>query len=319
MGYSQNALDLRKLRTIELPRLSDRISYLYFDRTRIIQDRTGVIAIQESDGATRIIRIPIASIGFLLLGPGTSISAPAAISLHRAGTVVMFTSEGGVTGFAMARPLTGRADWMQAQARCWVNPEARLLAAKKLYARQFNDENIDPEIPLRVLRGIEGSRVKTLYQNLSKKHHLKAWRRETDPEKYTDPVNPLLNLGSAILYGAALTAVGALGLTPSLGFIHNGASNALFFDLADIYKTHSSIPLAFSCSQYPDGSARLRTEMRRYLFEHNVMEAMLDLLVDILFDYLEPAENRRGDKLTDESGFVDGHTNYGHVDSGLKE
>lgn len=309
MGYSRHALNLRKLRTIELPRLSDRISYLYLDRARITQDQTRVIAIQEGDAATQTLRIPVATIGFLLLGPGTSVSGPAIISLHRAGTVVVFTSEGGMTGFATARPLTGRADWIQAQARCWVDPEARLAAARQLYARQFNEPETEPEIPLRVLRGVEGARVRSLYRSLSRKNHLGSWKRETDPEKHTDPVNPLLNLGSAILYGAALTAVSALGLSPGLGFIHNGASNALLFDLADIHKSRSSIPLAFASSQRPDGPARLRTEMRRYLFEHDVMEGMLTVLVDILVDHLAPAEGRR-DTLIDEAGWVEGHTDH---------
>lgn len=309
MSYSRHALSLRKPRTIELPRLDDRISYLYLDHARVTQDQTGVIAVQEGDGATQTLRIPVASIGFLLLGPGTSVSGPAIISLHRAGTVVVFTSEGGMTGFAAARPLTGRADWIQAQARCWVDPAARLTAARKLYARQFNEPETEPETPLRVLRGVEGARVRSLYQTLSRKHHLGSWKRETDPEKYTDPVNPLLNLGSAILYGAALTAVSALGLSPGLGFIHNGASDALLFDLADVHKTRSSIPLAFASARQPDGPTRLRTEMRRYLFEHDVMEGMLTLLVDLLADHLAPAEGRR-DVLTDEAGSVEGHINH---------
>ena len=272
MGYSRHALSLRKIRTIELPRLSDRISYLYLDRSRITQDNTGVIAVQEGESETHTLRIPVASIGFLLLGPGTSLTGPAIISLHRAGTVVVFTSEGGMTGFATARPLTGRADWTQAQARCWVDPEARLAAARLLYARQFGEPVADPDVPLRVLRGIEGARVRSQYQSLSRKHHLGSWKRESDPDKHSDPVNPLLNLGSSILYGAALTAVSALGLSPGLGFIHNGAANALLFDLADIHKTRSSIPLAFASSQRHDGSAHLRTEMRRYLFRNVACE-----------------------------------------------
>ena len=309
MAYSKHALNLRKLRTVELPRLSDRISYLYLDLARVIQDQTGVIAVQETELGTQTLRIPIAAIGFLLLGPGTSISAPAIISLHRAGTVVIFTSEGGMTGFAMARPLTGRADWAQAQARCWVDPASRLAAARLLYARQFNEPEADPEVPLKVLRGIEGSRVRSLYQTLSRKYHLGSWKRETDPEKYHDPVNPLLNLGSAILYGAALTAVSALGINPGLGFIHNGASNALLFDLADIHKTRSSIPLAFAASQRSDGPEYLRSEMRRYLFEQDVMEGLLTTLTDVLADHLSPGEERQ-DTLTDEATLVRGHTNH---------
>jgi CRISPR-associated protein Cas1 len=309
VAYSRPALNLRKPKTIELPRLSDRISYLYIDYAVVSQDRTGVIATQEVNDEVITLHIPVATLGFLLLGPGTSVSTPAMISLHRAGTAVVYTSEGGMSGFAAARPLTGRADWAQAQARCWSSLEYRLAAARTLYARQFRDQEIAPDTPLRVLRGIEGAQVRSLYQTLSKKHRLGNWRRETDPEKFTDPVNPLLNLGSAILYGAALTAVSALGLSTSLGFIHNGAANALLFDLADVHKPYSSIPLAFANAKRSDGSANLRVELRHYLYENNVMEDMLTLLVDILTEHLAPAEGRR-DTLIDEGRDVEGHTNY---------
>ena len=309
MGYSKQALHLRKPEVVELPRLSDRISYLYVDYAKVTQDQTGVIATQEMEGELRTLRIPVAALGFLLLGPGTSVSVPAMISIHRAGTVVVFSGESGMTGFAAARPLTDRADWVQAQARCWVDPDSRLGAARTLYHHQFGDLGLDPDTPLRVLRGIEGAKVRSLYQTLAKKHRLGRWHRESDSEKCDDPVNPLLNLGSSILYGAALTAVSALGLSPGLGFIHNGAANALLFDLADLHKAKSSIPLAFAASQRGDSTAYLRTEMRRYLVEHHVMEGMLMVLSEVLAEHLAPAEGRR-DTLTGDDGPVPGHANY---------
>jgi CRISPR-associated protein Cas1 len=309
MGYSTSALELRKPRVIELPRLGHRISYLYIDYARITQDRTGVIAIQEEDGKNQMLRIPIASIGFILLGPGTSVTTPAMISLHRAGTTVVFTSSHGVSGFAMAKPLTGRADWVQAQARCWSSETGRLAAARSLYEIQLGALDMDTDTPLRVLRGIEGSRVRSLYKTLAKQYRLGKWQRETDPEKYSDPVNPLLNLGGAILYGAATSAVGALGMSPSLGFIHNGATNALLFDLADIYKHRSSIPLAFMCAKQADPAAALRAEMRKFLYEKDVLDSLIKVLCTILEPHLGPAERAR-DSLIDDSGAVPGHVNY---------
>ena len=314
MGYSADALTLRKPKVIELPLLRDRISFLYLDFARVIQERTGVVAVQEGNGGEVALRLPVASIGFLLLGPGTSISAQAMISLHRAGTAVIFTSSQGVTSFALARPLTGRADWAQAQARCWASEESRLAAARVLYEIKLEGLDLEPGTSLKVMRGIEGAYTRRLYQRLAGEQKLVRWRRETDPEKYDDPVNPLLNLGSAILYGAATTAVSALDLSPSLGFIHNGAVSALLFDLADLYKTKSSIPIAFKVSRHPDPAASLRREMRQFLVQHNVLDSMLQTLSVVLSPHLGPAELRR-DTLTSDSGVVAGHTNYS-VDSG---
>ena len=316
MGYSTGALDLRKPRVIDLPRLSDRISYLYVDYARVIQDRTGVVAVQEIGASTQVLRIPVATVGFLLLGPGTSVSAPAMISLHRAGTTVVFTSSQGVSGFASARPLTGRADWLQAQARCWASGGSRLAAARVLYEIQFEQLDMEPDTPLRILRGIEGAHVRNLYKSLAKQYHVRAWRRESDPDKANDAVNPLLNLGGSILYGAASTAVNALGLSPGLGFIHNGASNALLFDLADLYKSRSSIPLAFSCAARSNPEAALRTEMRRFLFENDVLDALIKVLCTILEPHLGPVEGR-GDTLTDDQNVVAGHINYAPSEQAL--
>ena len=310
MGYSEDALSLRKPRVIELPRLTDRISYVYLDYVRISQDQTGVVAIREDDSGVQL-RIPVSSIGFLLLGPGVSVTGPAMVTLHRAGTTVVFTSSQGVSGFALARPLTNRGDWAQAQARCWADENLRLSAARKLYSIQLAGVDLDNDAPLRVLRGVEGAYTKALYKKLAAEHRLGKWRRETDSDKATDTVNPLLNLANSILYGAATSAVGVLGLSPSLGFVHSGASNALLFDLADLYKTRSSIPLAFACAREANAAGVLGAKMRQFLFDNNVLDAMIKLLCDILEPSLGSVETRR-DTLIDEFGAVRGHTNYAH-------
>ena len=120
MPYSGPALSLRKPKVIELPRLGERISYIYLEYSQVHQDSTGVIATQGEGKNKETLVIPIASIGFLLMGPGTSISTPAAISLHRAGTIVIFSSLGGATGFAAATPLTGRGEWAHAIRDCGI-------------------------------------------------------------------------------------------------------------------------------------------------------------------------------------------------------
>ena len=120
MPYSGPALSLRKPNVIELPRLGERISYIYLEYSQVHQDSTGVIATQGEGKNKETLVIPIASIGFLLMGPGTSISTPAAISLHRAGTIVIFSSLGGATGFAAATPLTGRGEWAHAIRDCGI-------------------------------------------------------------------------------------------------------------------------------------------------------------------------------------------------------
>ena len=314
MPYSGPALSLRKPKVIELPRLGERISYIYLEYSQVHQDSTGVIATQGEGKNKETLVIPIASIGFLLMGPGTSISTPAAISLHRAGTIVIFSSLGGATGFAAATPLTGRGEWAHAQARAWANLESRLSIARVFYERQFPELNFEPNTPLQVLRGLEGSQVRALYKTLSVKAKMPSWKRESTSDKQTDAVNPLLNLGSAILYGAATSAVSALGLNSALGFIHSGAMGALLFDLADIHKPHSSIPLAFRFCKYDKPAPMFRAAMREYLYEEKVLEGMLTLLVEVLTPYLD-SHSKEDTLITDDTTAVPGHQNHsGMVD-----
>jgi CRISPR-associated protein Cas1 len=75
MGWLRETRELALPRVVELPRVTDRISFLYLDKVAIHQDETGVIALSR----TRQIRIPIAASLVLFCGPGTSITQPSSV------------------------------------------------------------------------------------------------------------------------------------------------------------------------------------------------------------------------------------------------
>src|SRR5690606_17378782 len=60
-----------------------------------------------------------------------------------------------------------------------------------------------------------------------------------------DPVNRALSVANACLYGICQSAIIAAGYSPALGFIHHGDMRSFVFDIADLYKTEVSIPVAF--------------------------------------------------------------------------
>ncbi len=116
MAYSEEALAFSTIPTKDQVRLEDRVSYLYLEYCQVRQDRTGVIARQRgdypSDSPKRIrIQLPVAGLGVLMLGPGTSISQPAATSCARAGTAILYCGGGGVPAYSLATPLTSSARW----------------------------------------------------------------------------------------------------------------------------------------------------------------------------------------------------------------
>lgn len=99
-------------------------------------------------------------------------------------------------------------------------------------------------------------------------------------------MNQALSAGNACLYGLAHAVVCALGCSPGLGFVHVGHELSFVYDIADIYKADTTIPIAFEmAASNPDdiGSAvrrRLRDEMKKgHLIEHMVRDVKF-LLAD---------------------------------------
>ncbi|MEJ7689327.1 MAG: CRISPR-associated endonuclease Cas1 [Nocardioidaceae bacterium] len=71
-----------------------------------------------------------------------------------------------------------------------------------------------------------------------------------------DTVNEALNYANTALYGVVQGIIGALGMSPGLGIVHEGNPRAFVLDIADLYKTDVTIPLAFAQwkSDEPDGT-----------------------------------------------------------------
>ena len=307
MAYSAPALHLRSPSITHLGRADDRVSFLFLDQCRIEQTRTGVEAWQDQDGELWKTTIPAANLGVLALGPGVSITTPALTTLHRSGTTVILTSADGLVAYSVGRPLTSSGRWAAAQARIWTDPVLRRAAAVSLYASRFPGQHMPPEVSLAALRGIEGQKVKGTYQNLAKAHGVKGFRRVS--QDATDPVNIALNIGNSILYGLAARVSAALSLNPALGFIHEGHSAALLFDLADVYKCEVTIPAAFSVASTQDPIAEVSRVVRREIHQRKLVHAMFTLAQEVLTPGLKPTPD--SDMLLDDDGrHVPGHTNW---------
>ncbi len=240
---------------IALSRVSDRLTFLYLDLCRIEQDDNGTHArIESEEGEVKTTYFPSASLSCLMLGPGTSISAPAAAALARNGCAVVFTGAGAVRGYSAWSPLSGSTKLLNAQAQASVDPTTRVRVASRMLRQRF-PELIVPEtradgtpVSLETLRGLEGARMKGVYRQEAQRRRLTGWRRRSsdyDGNGPLDPVNEALNYANTSLYGLALSVVCALGMSPGLGIIHEGNPRAFVLDIADLYKSEFTIPLAF--------------------------------------------------------------------------
>lgn len=250
-----------------LPRVADQLGFLYVDIARIAKDDNGVAAFVTSpERGTERVYLPTASIAAIMLGPGTSITQPAARQILRDGSSIVLcgTMLSRCYGAMTHDDLTTR--WLHAQAEAWADPEQRAEVAQRLYVRRFNDPKLAEGRTIAQLRGMEGHRVKAAYRQHAQRHGIQ-FRRAYKAGDYesSDPVNQALTAANQVLYGVVHATVLALGMSPALGFIHTGSQRSFVYDVADLYKMDIAVPVAFAHHKQPNPERVVRSMMRSKL------------------------------------------------------
>jgi CRISPR-associated protein Cas1 len=250
----------------ELVRAEDRISFIYLERAIIHRDQNAITATDERG----VVHIPAASLGALLLGPGTRVTHQAMMLLAESGSTAVWVGERGVRYYAHGRSLARSSRLLEAQARLVSNQSSRLAVAREMYAMRFPDEDVSG-LDMRQLRGHEGIRVRRIYREQSKRTGVNWRRREYQPGDTgnSDTVNSALTAAHQCLYGMVHAVIVALGCTPGLGFVHTGHVRSFVFDIADLYKAEITIPIAFDVAA--SGPTDVEAETR-----HAVRDAVVD-------------------------------------------
>lgn len=258
----------------ELPKVRDSWSYLYVEHGRIDQ-HAKAIALHDADGTTAI---PCASLTLLMLGPGTSITHAAVRTLADSGCLVAWTGEESVRFYAQGLGETRSSRRLLAQARLWADPKSRLRVVFRMYQMRF-DEDLDPCTTLRQVRGKEGIRVRETYARLSRETGVEWKGRSYRRDRWgtSDPINRALSAANSCLYGVCHAAVVSAGYSPALGFIHTGKMLSFVYDVADLYKTETSIPAAFTAvaEGVSDLETTVRHRCRDYFHRHKLMSRIV--------------------------------------------
>ena len=142
----------------QLPKVRDRLSYLYVEHCRIDQEARA-IAIHNADGVTPV---PCASLALLMLGPGTRITHAAVLALADNGCLMVWCGEQGVRCYACGQGVTRNAKNLLHQARLATRRSTRLTVVRRLYQMRF-EEKLDDSLSLQKIRGMEGVRVRDDY------------------------------------------------------------------------------------------------------------------------------------------------------------
>lgn len=190
--------------------------------------------------------IPVGGVACIMLEPGTRVSHHAVALAARVGTLLVWVGEAGVRLYASGQPGGARSDRLLYQARLALDENLRLKVVRKMYALRFGEEpparrSVDQ------LRGIEGARVRRIYQLLAKQCGVEWKGRDYDTQDWdsADVANRCLSAATACLYGVTEAAVLAAGYAPAVGFIHTGKPLSFVYDIADIYKFETVVPIAF--------------------------------------------------------------------------
>jgi len=190
--------------------------------------------------------IPVGSVSCIMLEPGTRVSHAAVRLAAVVGTLLVWVGESGVRLYASGQPGGARADRLLYQAKLALDDELRLKVVRKMYALRFGEE-APARRSVEQLRGIEGARVRETYKLLARQFGVVWRRRDYDTSEWErgDIPNRCLSAATACLYGITEAAVLAAGYAPAVGFIHTGKPLSFVYDIADLFKFESIVPLAF--------------------------------------------------------------------------
>ncbi|MFZ5584664.1 MAG: type I-E CRISPR-associated endonuclease Cas1e [Thermodesulfobacteriota bacterium] len=270
-----------------LPRLSplaikDRLSVMFIERGQVDVLDGSFVVVDVTGVRTHI---PVGAVSCLMLEPGARVSHAAVALAARVGCLLVWVGEAGVRLYAAGQPGGARSDRLLWQVRLAGDDEARLKVVRKMYALRFGEEppsrrSVDQ------LRGIEGARVRRMYELLAQRAGVKWRRRDYDPTDWGsgDLPNRCLSAATACLYGLSEAAVLAAGYSPAVGFIHTGKPLSFVYDIADIFKFDTVVPVAFriAAQNPPETERAVRHACRDSFRQTGLLKRIIPTIEQVL-------------------------------------
>lgn len=230
-----------------LPQVKDKYPFVYLERGRLEIDDSSVKWI---DADNNVVPLPVATLNALLLGPGTTVTHDAVKTATAANCAICWVGEDSLLFYAAGFLPTSDTRNLKRQIELSSDPKKSLEVARRMFARRFPEADLH-EKNLKEMMGMEGYRVRALYQQKAEEYQV-GWKgRQFIPGKFAlgDITNQVLTSANAALYGILCSAVHSMGYSPHIGFIHSGSPLPFIYDLADLYKETLCIDLAFSLTR----------------------------------------------------------------------
>src|SRR5208282_4499983 len=262
--------------------MKDRVSVIFIEKGNLdVLD--GAFVVVDKTGVRT--HIPVGGLVCLMLEPGTRVSHAAVTLAARVGCLLVWIGDGGVRLYASGQPGGARADRLLYQAKLALDDEARLKVVRKMYALRFREAPPEKR-SIEQLRGIEGVRVRKMYELLAKQFGVQWKARNYDYDEWEsgDMPNRCLSSATACIYGICEAAILAAGYAPAVGFIHTGKPQSFVYDIADIFKFETVVPVAFRVAaknpKNPEREVRLacRDVFRQSRLLHRIIPTIEQVL-----------------------------------------
>jgi len=262
--------------------IKDRISVLFVEKGNLdVLD--GAFVLVDKNGVRT--HIPVGGVACLMLEPGIRVSHMAVMLASRVGCLLVWVGEAGVRLYASGQPGGARADRLLYQAKLALDDEARLKVVRKMYSLRFKEEAPERR-SVQQLRGIEGVRVRKMYELLARQYNVSWKYRNYDYSEWEsgDTPNRCLSSATACLYGICEAAILAAGYAPAIGFIHTGKPQSFVYDIADIFKFETVVPVAFRiAARIPANPERdVRLACREIFRQSRLLHRIIPTIEEVL-------------------------------------
>lgn len=226
-----------------LPQVKDKYPFLYLEHGRLEIDDS---SIKWIDATNNVVPLPVATLNALLLGPGTTVTHDAVRTAAAANCAICWVGADSLLFYSAGFLPTADTRNLKKQIELSADPKKSIEVARRMFARRFPESDLTGK-NLQELMGMEGNRVRALYQAKAEQYQV-GWKgRSFTPGKFevSDLTNQILTSTNAALYGILCSATHSLGYSPHIGFIHSGSPLPFIYDMADLYKAELCIDLAF--------------------------------------------------------------------------
>lgn len=263
---------MKKNDLTEIPLLKDCISFLYVEMAVIEQDEFSICIKQGRNKYS----VPITQFASLLVGPGVSITHEAMKNIANAGTTVIWCKRNGDGFYVAGKGRHNSTQNLIMQAKAFSDNKVHHKVVRNMYKLRFPENNMD-KFSIKQMQGFEGKRVQETYFELAKKYNINWDGRNYKKDDWNsqDDVNKILSMANSILHDIVYSFLLVLGFSPDLGFIHTGNTASFAYDIADLYKSEITIPLAFKLASQPITKRidiLVRENMHKYINDYQLLK-----------------------------------------------